>query len=303
MRTAFRILPFLLLAIASPAGAQYEFAEIPWNTAPEAAAERIRAAGYAFVGVDQEGDWVFRGANGGELVAAMSPTGLVEVVVTWRLPSNLERRYAALSDSLRRAMGAPDDEQRADEEGETIRSVTWMRDLAELSAVYFPRQAGLDSAVTLNHRGPESEPEYMRRDSVWQVQRDAERVSGPSDTTGIGDWAQVYGGFRRLVRVDSVRYARVDASTYSARLLDNWTQQRRRADGLKYDGAVSEVQLDCGRFRSRVQRRILMNDYRALPEEPVPAADAAWATPRPQSPDGIAIRGACEVLGKMESIK
>jgi hypothetical protein len=279
-----------LALFAGDAGAQLEFRGVPWGASQDEATERIRAAGYAFRGVDQDGDLVFGAADSVDLVAMFDSAGLVYVEATWlREPDRLPARYRRMGDSMRAAVGAPDTVTA--DEGEDVyeRFMSWNRDGAALELYYRPRGGGLDTALFLRHTGPGWEAEDMRRGEVEE---------GPRDTTGVGDYHQAFGGFRVLIRVDTVKYERVGPQRYRAYFLHDWMQSRRLPNGLMYSSFYTRVELDCRELRTRQLRVIPLYGGRATPPIDIPERQRQWTRPLPGSPDDVAIRSACEALGR-----
>lgn len=294
MRHVFSLLlPLLVVAAApAPAPAQLTFAGIPWGTPADSAAARLQRADYPFRGTDQDGDRVFRGPDGADLVATMDSTGLVGVEVYWRHePDQLPVRYALLADSLRAAHGPPDDE-----ESEVQDFVTWSRGGEVLELFLRPRGAGLDSLLVLSHRAPGFDAEMDRRFEAERAEMEYERVHGPADTTAVGDWQIAYSDFRVLTRVDTVQFTRLGDRRYRARFLDQWMATRRLDNGLKYNAALTEVELDCRRMRTRLLRTVHLYALRAAAALDVPEAERRWYRPPRGSNDARAVAAACAAL-------
>lgn len=282
------LLSILLALPISPrhAAAQLEFAGIPWGTPREEASARIRAAGYTFRGVDQDGDLVFGAPDSVDLVA-LADSALIQVELTWmRDPDRLPARFDRMADSMRAALGPPDSAQVEEWE----RWMAWNRGDATLELYYRPRSGGMDTVLTLRHAGPGWADAIAAR-SEWEGQEE-ER-----DTTAVGDYHQAFGGFRVLIRVDTVKYERLGPQRYRARFLHNGMQMRRLPNGIMYSDALDEVELDCRAFRTRLIRQTLLYDRPAAVID-VPEAERAWTRPPPESPYGLALRSACEVLGR-----
>jgi hypothetical protein len=279
-----------LAAFPADAAAQLEFAGIPWGTAQDVARERIRAAGYTFRGVDQDGDLVFGAADSVDLVAMFDSAGLVYVEAGWlRDPDRLPARYRRMADSMIAAVGAPD--TATADEGEDVfeRVTSWSLDGAALELYYTPRNGGLDSALLLRHAGPGWLAEDIRR---------GELPEGPRDTPAVGDYHQAFGGFRVLIRVDTARYERVGPQRYHAYFLHDWMQRRRLANGLMYSSLYTRVELDCRELLTRPLRVVPLYGGRATPPIDIPDRERRWTRPRPDSPDDVALRSACGALGR-----
>jgi hypothetical protein len=284
-----------LLLSADDSAAQLEFAQIPWGTPEARTIEHITSAGYTFRGTDQDGDMVFGAADSVDLVAMFDSAGLVAVESQWmRNPDRLLARYRRMADSMRAAVGTPD-ETLEDESG---RSLNWGRDGATLELFFRPRGGGLDTMLIVRHQGAGYEAEFERRVAREQEQTERERADGTRDTTAVGDYHQAFGGFRVLIRVDTVTYERLGPQAYRARFLYDWMQTRRLPNGLMYNAALTEVELDCRVQRTRLLRTIPLYAFRATPPIDVPEAERRWTTPRRGAPDVEAVRSACQALAR-----
>ena len=121
-----------------------------------------------------------------------------------------------------------------------------------------------------------------------------ERDNGRADTTSYGDWLNVFSDFRGFTRVDTVRFTRVGDRLYRARFLDSWFQRRRLENGMMYNGALTEVELDCRRMTARLLRTIPLYSHRALPA----IEGSRWLPPMPNANHARAVERACEALGR-----
>lgn len=280
-----------LVLFAGDAAAQLEFAQIPWGTPEARTLEHITSAGYTFRGTDQDGDMVFGAADSVDLVAMFDSAGLVYVEAMWlNDPDRLPARYQRLADSMRASLGAPDTANADEYE----RFMTWRRDGAEAELFFRPRGGGLDTALTIRHFGPGWEAEDLRRSEAW-----TDREESEADTIGYGAYHQAFGGFRTLIRVDTVRYTRLGPQRYLARFREDRMQMRRLPNGLRYGATVADVELDCRELRTRAQRTFFLYNIRVLTHTyEVPEAQRQWSQPVAGSPDDIAIRDACEVLAR-----
>jgi hypothetical protein len=289
-----RFLLPLLAALALSVGdaaAQLEFRGIAWGTSPDSTRAAIERAGYPFRGVDQDGDWVFGGPEPMDVVAMFDSAGLVYVEMQWmEEPDRLPARYERMADSMRRALGAPDSAHADEYE----RYVRWLRGGADLELFFRPRGGGLDTALTVRHYGPGWQAEDLRRSEAWTGEEESE-----ADTIGYGEYHQAFGGFRTLIRVDTVRFTRLGPQRYLARFREDHMQSRRLPNGLRYGATVADVELDCQRMRTRAQRTFYLYNIRVLAHtEDVPEAERQWSQPVAGSPDEIAIRDACQVLAR-----
>ncbi len=282
-----------LAAAVDDAPAQLEFRGIAWGTPPDGVRAALERVGHPFRGMDQEGDQVFGGPGSVDLVAMFDSAGLVYVEQQWREgPDGLPARYARLADSLRAHLGAPDTANADGDEYE--RFMVWRRGQAELELFFRPRGGGLDTALTVRHHGPGWGAEDLRRAEAWDA-----RGESDADTIGYGEYHQAFGGFRTLIRVDTVRFTRLDPHRFLARVREDRMQMRRLPNGLMYGATVTDVELDCRQMRTRAHRTFYLYNVRVLAHtEQVREADRRWAQPVPGSPDDIALRDACEVLGR-----
>ncbi len=284
----------LAAAHAAPAAAQLTFGGIPWGTPADSATAAIQRAGYVLRGQDQDRDHVFGDASGGDLVTMFNSAGLVGVELRWARPVHaLPARFTALADSLRRAFGSPDAASGEDEEP----AMDWERDGVRLSLFLFPRGVGMDSLLSLRYEGPGWEAEFERRNDADRERDAYEEENGRADTTSYGDWLIAYSDFRDLTRVDTTRFTRLGTRLYGARFLDNWFQTRRLENGMMYNGALTEVELDCRRMTTRLLRTIPLYSHRALPA----IEGETWLPPMPNANHARAVQRACEALGRQPS--
>lgn len=295
-RPLFAVLLLSLILAPVSASAQLEFGGISWGTPVEGATERIRQAGHPFRGVDQEGNPVFRAPDGGDLVATFDSVGLVGVELAWfRDPGRLPARFARLADSLRRVYGSPDSQADAEEEPRLV----WEREGAMLELFLFPRGGGMDSVLMLQHHGAGWEAEFDRRSDAEREQDAYEEENGRADTTAYGDWLRVYSDARDFTRVDTVRFTRLGDRLYRARFMDSWFQRRRLENGMMYNGALTEVELDCRRMTTRLLRTIPLYSHRAtVTIEAPPGEPQQWLPPMPNANHARAVAAACAALGR-----
>lgn len=280
---------------AGDAAAQLEFAGIPWGTPGDQATTRIEAAGYFLRGRDQDGDLVFGAADSAELVAMFDSVGLVFVRVDWfRDPDRLPARFERMGDSMRALLGPPALQA---EEDEFERWVEWSQDGTSAELRFRPRDGGLDSLVAVLHRAPGFEAEYDRRRAAADAREERFRTGGHRDTTALGDYHTVFSDYAVLVGVDTVKYQRLGPRLYRARVLYDWMLTRRLPNGMMYDAWLAEVELDCAAFRSRTVRNIPLY-YEVVAIMDVPESERVWTAPPRGSPDGLAVRSACEALGR-----
>jgi len=281
------------VALTAPAAAQLTFGGVAWGTPAAQARARFAEQGYRFRGADQDGDLVFWGPQRSELVVTLAPAGVAGVALEWPgTAAQARARYAALADSLRRALGAPTTR----EEG----SVAWERGGARLSAWHGgtgdAARAGPTAGLTA--RGPGFDAEIERRSDAERAESDRrEQGEQPRDTLLVGDWMRVYSDTRVLASFDSAGSVRVGPAVYRTRIRESWMFTRRLENGTKYDGAVRTVEIDCGGMRERLLRTVPFYDRRSSPPHDVAPAAQRWSTPAATSAEGRELRRACALMG------
>lgn len=284
-------LAFITLAlVAAPvsAAAQLTFHGLRWGAPATEVSERIRAAGYPLRGRDQWGDLVFSAPAGGSLVAWMSPAGLVGVELEWKNepPGRLPTRFARLADSLQARYGP------ATNQHETLRA--WLDREGAMALILETR---LDSVLLLYHSSVDKSDEIYRRDSVMTATREQARATG-ADSVWAGAWQPATDDEWPDDYVDILHFTVLGPRMYGARMLKRVGFTERLENGLLYDAAVTEVELDCAAIRSRLLRTRPL--YLELPTPPiaVPQSARRWVQPGPGSQEERTIRGACAQLAR-----
>jgi hypothetical protein len=282
----------VLAGSTTPAAAQLTFHGIAWGTSAEQARTRLVAQGYRFRGADQEGDLVFWGPLRAELVVTVAPSGVVAVEEEW--PGTLAQvraRFRAQADSVRRALGPP---TRTEE-----MSAAWERGGAYLSVWYTDRAPALRAPQGgISARGPGFDAEIDRRSDLERAEDDRiERGVQARDTLLVGDWMRAYSDTRVLASFDSSGTVRVSPGVYRTRFRESWMFTRRLENGIKYTGAVREVEIDCRTLRERLLRTVFFYTRRAQATVEVPPAQRRWSTPAAASAEGREIRRACQLSG------
>jgi hypothetical protein len=285
----------LLAALACSAGdaaAQLEFAGIPWGTPPQATANRLHSLGYCLRGVDQEGDWVFFGPDGEEVVAVMSPTArLVGVEVRWRGDrGRISTLYTRMRDSMVAVHGMSFNE-RSD-------GAAWNRAGNVLQLWQLGPQAHPGYSLTLFHGGPGGPAEEERRNVMRAAAR--RREYGSSDYPAVHD-AVVYDD-DGWVHVMEESTDPLGNGVYRVRLYhdSNRSTVRRLENGVKYNGAIREVDLDCGRNWQRLLRTIPLYERVPAPAVSVPERARRWVQPTPGSRDERIVRATCKDIADEE---
>lgn len=280
------------LAIAAApvsAAAQLTFLDLPWGAPPHEVSERIRAAGYPLRGTDQWGDLVFGAPHGGTLVAWISPAGLVAVEIEWEndQPGRLPGLFRRMADSLEARYGP------ATNEHEAMRA--WLDREGAMSVMLETR---LDSVLVLSHTGLDRSDEIYRRDSLMTLMRDRASDPGYPDSTARGGWAAATPDEWPNTYVDTARFVVLGRQMFGARMRTRMGLPERLANGLLYDGVVTEVELDCAAGRSRLLRTIPLYHYVPTPAIEVPQPRRRWVQPRAGSEEEREIRGACAALAR-----
>ncbi len=283
-----------LAAYATPAAAQLTFHGIAWGTPGPQARARVEAKGYRFRGADQDGDLVFWGPFRSQLVVTVSPGGVVAVEESWPgTQAQARARYRAAADSLRRVHGPPAESE--DAPGES--AVTWKRDSVALTAMYADRGVVRETPqAEVRAHGADYWAEIERRSDLERAD-DERREGQPRDTLLVGDWMRAYSDGRYLTSFDSAGTVRVSPGVYRTRIRDNWMFMRRLENGIKYSGEVRTVEIDCRTMRERRLSFVPMYDQKSVVTVVVSPAERRWSTPAATSPEGRAIRRACQLSG------
>jgi len=292
------IVPALLLSLCAtaPAAAQLAVEGLAWGTPPPRVRAELEARGYRFRGVDDAADHVFGASGPAELVATYDSAGLVEVEVSWPgTPAQASRRFRALADSLRRALGPPG------ETGDSGRELTWARGGVTLLAIHDARRRAYGEAVTLlAGQGPGSAAERERRYQAASAESQRMYASGsyPPDTLRAGDWVRVAGGRGDEVLLDTVRVTAAAPGVYRVRIREEWRHVVRMLNGRTYAGEQRYVEIDCGRQRWRRLRTVRLAGGSPVVALPLaqPAAWAGWTAPAAATVDGRALRRSCVFL-------
>ncbi|HEU4559581.1 MAG TPA: hypothetical protein VFS20_17145 [Longimicrobium sp.] len=256
----------------------------------------MEAKGYRFRGADQDGDLVFWGPLRSELVLTVSPAGVVGVQEIWPgTQAQARARYRVVADSLRRVHGRPNRSE--DAPGES--SVAWERDSVTLTVAYGDRGVVRETPrAEVRAHSPGYWAEIERRSDLERAEN--ERIASgeqPRDTLLVGDWMRVYSDGRYLTSFDSAGTVRVSPGVYRTRIRDNWMFTRRLENGILYNGEVRTVEIDCQAMRERRLSFVPFYGRKSSPTVVIPPAQRRWSTPAATSPEGRAIRRACQLSG------
>lgn len=235
-RPILLLLPLALLAISSAAGAQrLAFPGIPWGTPTDSARARIEAQGFVLDSALENGDRVFRRADGSWLTAYFREGRAfgITFVDPARRPA-VEARFATLADSLQAQLGAPA-----------------FRDSVQL---WWEEGSGELRLVTRFVRGPQVEI-HWRGPGWYDETYRRRRLQEP-------ELPQIPRGFT-IVSSTAVSWVSVDTTTL-ARQADGVLRGRFRIDyaqpvgpdTARYDAAEYEMEYDCAGGRTRLLRRV-----------------------------------------------
>jgi hypothetical protein len=285
-----------LAACATPAAAQLTFHGIAWGTPGPQARARVEAKGYRFRGADQDGDLVFWGPLRSQLVLTVAPVGVVAVEETWPgTQAQARARYRVAADSLRRIHGPPAESD--DAPGES--GMTWKRDSVALTAMYADRGVVRETPrAEIRAQSAGFWAEINRRSDLERAENERiESGEQPRDTLLVGDWMRVYSDGRYLTSFDSAGTVRAGPGVYRTRIRDNWMFMRRLENGIKYSGEVRTVEIDCRSMRERRLSFVPFYGRISSPMVVIPPTERRWSTPAATSPEGRAIRRACQLSG------
>jgi hypothetical protein len=282
------VLAALALA-AGDAAAQTDYSGIPWGTPARETTDRLQAQGYRLRGTDQAGDLVFHAPDGAEVVATMSPRALVGATVTWTDdPDRLPALLASLGDSLQSAWGEPAEVR---EDG-----LSWSAG-GEWTHLWLRRPAvDVDSALILSIAGEGWMAEHERRMAYWAEWRERYGNDPPVDSAGRGAWTPVMESIQWAMFVDSSRVVPLGDRVYAARLMERWGMDQRLENGMMYNVAVYDVELDCHRLRSRRHRTTVLYYGAALPATEVAEAERQWYHPAERGYEEFGYKHACATL-------
>lgn len=263
-----RLLAGLLLALAAaPLSAQrMAFPGIPWGAPADTVRARLEARGYTFERALDTGDHVYLRADSGAWVRADLRGGrAIGFALFDRAEgTGVDARYAALADSLRAALGAPD------ETGDDARkSLEWMAGLASMELSFDGH--GAFRRVELAWRGPGWIDEMARREGEPPLPAGFTLVGSSVfmriavDTTGAG-------GGRGRFRIE---YPVPVTPTVAG-------EKQDPVDAVEY-----EIDVDCAGRRTRlVSRTTFLEGRRLASHRPqaqpwtVPQADGHYARGR-----------------------
>ncbi len=261
-----RIAALLAVAAAArPAGAQrYTYQQIPWRLSADSVQARLAPLGFTPGGRGDEGDLVFRRADGAQLRAELRDGRLVGVALFDPTPGpGVAARYRVLADSLRAAHGEPDV---VDEEDSDL--TLWEAGLTSVR-MEIHRHAG-QPYLQLSWRGPGWFDEMNRRGDL------------PPQPAGFTTVSQSQ--FMRMA-VDTTGGGPRPGRTVRGRFRIAYYQPvTARVDGVEQeplDAVVYEMEFDCAGRRARLIARATNLEGRLTRD--VRPSSQAWSSPPPDS--------------------
>lgn len=278
MRTSFcLLLAFFCCAGASAASAQdFAYPGIAWGDPADSVRARLQAQGFSRVEVVHPGDQVFRAADGSWLRLEVRENRAIGVTVVDTIRSaEVAARFAALADSFRTALGAPDDTT-----GGAQPAHRWMSGFTSFSVEI--AGAGDLARIQTQWRGPGWHDEMNRR-------REAPALPP---------------GFTTIRQYSLLRLA-VDTSATGRRTADGMRGRFR----IEYDQPITpslngvaqepmdaveyEMELDCRGRRARlIARTTYLQGCRLMSERP---DSRAWSMPQPGGHYARGLEAICAV--------
>lgn len=269
MRKPFRLLWLMMLVFAPAAGAQkIAYPGIAWGAQADSVRALLESRGFRADNVLDDGDRLFRGADSSWLRVDLRDERVIGVVVVDTTPPpNHQARFRALEDSLRAALGPPDETV---EEPRLMHLWAWGLTSVELGT----DGIGPGERVFLTLRGPGWYDEMGRR---------REDPAMPAGFTIVSESA-----FMRLA-IDTTARARTAAGLRGRFRIQYDQPITPTLNGVAQDpmDAIDyEMEFDCAGRRARlIARATYLEGRRVASERP---DSRAWSTPQP---DGHYARG------------
>ncbi|WP_420130656.1 hypothetical protein [Longimicrobium sp.] len=282
---------FSLILAPVSAAAQLTFGGIPWGTPVDSATAAIQRAGYVPRGQDQNGDWLFLGPDSADVVAMFDSAGLVGVGLDWfKAPDSLPGLYTRVADAMAADLGPPAD--RLSDVAERISN--WYLDGVNVMLYLRPRGDGLDSLLVAHYGGPGWDAEFERRLAAQQARLDHEYAEGPTDSILMGAWLTLHNDNTARIQVDTAAYVVLGDSLFGVRLLYHWAQPRRLENGMIYDGAHVQMELECGAREAMLVHTVPVYGYQTL----TPRDGPWWLPPLPGTYHPHVVAAACDALAR-----
>jgi hypothetical protein len=271
MRTSFCLLLAFFSCAGAPAASAQSFAYpgIAWGDPADSVRARLEARGFSHVRVLDRGDQVFLAADSSWLRLDVRENRAIGVTVADTMRgAQAAARFAALADSFRTALGAPDDTT-----GGSQPEHRWVAGLTTFAV----RIAGAGdlARIQTQWRGPGWYDEMGRRGGDPEL---------PAGFTTIRHYALL-----RLA-VDTAATGRRTAGGMHGRFRIEYehpiTPRLNGVDQEPMDAVEYEMELDCRGRRARlIARATYLQGRRLMSERP---DSQAWSTPQP---DGHYARG------------
>ena len=224
------------LAPSRAAAQQFRFGGVPWGISGDSLRPRVEGLGFRHVRTFENGDMRFRsdadvvvqaGFAGGKLVNVMEVRPIEVTAV--------EARFAAVTDSLKRALGAP---------GGTRPLIhLWERAFTYLEVSADSGIGGDPPAVRLWYRGPGGDQETFQR--LGQTD-----VFAALDST----WVVLARLDDRRLSLEAASIARRPDGSYRARIRIDHTEIQRDPSG-SFDNILYGFDIDCAGRRLQMRSR------------------------------------------------
>lgn len=277
-RRFLRAAALLLLTVAptAAAGQVYRFRDVPWGIGADSVRARMEALGFRHVSTDRRGDLHFRSDADVALLAGFTDGKLA--IVSEARPvgrDSLDARFAAVTDSLKRLHGPPD-------EG-WPEAPLWHRGFSLLDARAISGRGGEPDRIHIRYYSPAGVVEGDRR------QGGVDRYP-PLDSA----WVVVSRSDKQRYAVEIGSISRQPDGRYRTRTRADYTQAQPDPPG-PYHTIIIGLEIDCPARRMRRwirttlwEQRVVHSDRRLTawaPDTPVPGkasvldAVCAYVTP------------------------
>lgn len=224
------------LAPSRAAAQQFQFGGVPWGISADSLRPRVEGLGFRHVRTFENGDMRFRSDADVVVLAGFASGKLVSLEEARPIERTaLEARFAAVADSLKKALGAPSATRPL--------GALWERGFTFLEVNADSGSGGEPAAVRLWYRGPGSDHESLQRlgevdpftalDSTWVV------LARDDD--------------RRLALEAASIVRRTDGS-YRTRVRIDHSDMQRDPTGA-YDNIIYGFDVDCARRRYQMRSR------------------------------------------------
>lgn len=271
MISPFLVLVPAMLGAQQPTAQKLMFHQIAWHVPAESVRAPLQAQGFAFARETDGGDHEFTRADGARLIAELRDGRLIGF--TLLDPARGEQvpvRYRALADSLRAALGTPDEEEAEDPRPMRLwdAGLSWVR--VEVTRI------GGEPMVRVSWHGPGWYDEMGRRSG---------HAPQPPGFTTV--WESV---FLRIALDTTVAGPRAGGATRGRFRIQYFQPITPTVDGVEQDPLDTveyEMDYDCGARRTRlIARTTFLEGRRLASNRP---QGQPWTTP--SQPEGHYARG------------